>query len=82
MIYLSVAPEEARRINRLITDFLYATHGAWTVKTIKLLSIKKEQNQIKIKGKFDVGGLAQYKWIDFTMVLDTQYRLISYERTE
>lgn len=80
MISLSVAPEEAKKLKALITDFLYATHGAWSVGKVELLSIIKEQNKIKVKGKYDVGGFIEYKWINFTMVLDTQYRLISYER--
>lgn len=80
MISLSVAPEEGRKIKRLVTDFLYATHGYWGVKSVELDSIKKQQNQIEIHGKYDAGGLVETKWVHFTIVFDTQYRLISYER--
>ena len=80
MISLSVAPDEARKIMRIITEFLNATHGAWNVGKIQIKSIKKQQNQIEIIGKVDMGTIFEYKWVNFTVVLDSQYRLVSYER--
>lgn len=78
---MSVAPEEARKLRKLVTDFLYATHGSWNVATVEFQSIKKSQNQIEIDGTFDSGGFLETKIVSFTIVLDVQYRLISYERT-
>jgi len=78
---LSVAPEEAKKIKNLVTEFLYATHGSWSVNYIKLESIKIQQNQIEVKGTFDSGGLFETKIVSFTILMDSRYRLISYERT-
>lgn len=78
---MSVAPDEARKIMRIITEFLNATHGAWNVGKVEIKSIKKQQDRVEIMGKVDTGSIFEYKWVNFTMVLDSQYRLISYERT-
>lgn len=77
---LSIASEEAKKIKTIITEFLYATHG-YSVGKVDIDSMKKHENQIEIHGKYDVGGLIAYKWVKFTMVLDANYRLLSYERT-
>ena len=77
---LSIASEEGRKIKTIITEFLYATHG-YGVGKVEIDSMKKHENQIEIHGKYDIGGILAFKWVKFTMVLDADYRLLSYERT-
>lgn len=78
---MSVAPNEAKKVMSIVTEFLKATHGAWNVGKVDIQSIKKQPDQIEIIAKVDMGGIFEYKWVNFTMILDSQYRLISYERT-
>jgi hypothetical protein len=78
---LGIAPEEAGRLKDFITNFLVATHGAWNVTGVVITSIKKTQNQIEVKGTFDGGTLFVVKIVSFTIVLDSNYHLVSYERT-
>jgi len=78
---VAIAPEEARRIKELITQFLYATYGSWVVSKVEIDSINKQEKQIEVSGKFDTGSIFEEKWSYFTIKLDAQYRLISYQRT-
>ena len=80
MIKLVVAPEEAAKLKKFVEDFLGATHGLRNVSNVVITSIKKIQDQIEVKGTFDGGPIFQIKIINFTIVLDSNYSLISYER--
>lgn len=75
-----MASDEIKKIKTIITEFLYATHG-YGVGKVEIERVKKQENQIEAHGKFDIGGLMAYRWVNFTIVLDANYRLVSYERT-
>ena len=72
---LAVAPEEAKKIKELVTNFLYSIHG-YSVSNVDFDVVKKETSKITIKGSYDLSG----KSLEFTLELDDQYRLLSYER--
>lgn len=78
---MGMAPEEAGKLKDFIANFLYSTHGFWNVSDVVLKSIKKTANQVEVKGTFNGGTIFQVKTIDFTILLDSNYHLISYERT-
>ncbi|HML02979.1 MAG TPA: hypothetical protein VK487_06360 [Candidatus Bathyarchaeia archaeon] len=78
---MGIAPEEGRRLKDFITNFLESTHGLFNVSDVVLKSIKKTASQIEVKGTFDGGTLFQVKTVSFTIVVDSNYHLISYERT-
>jgi hypothetical protein len=75
-----MAPDEGRKIKAVISEFLSATIGFPSYGKLEINSIKKEKNQVEVHGKVDVGGLLEYKWMNFTIVLDENFRLLSYER--
>jgi hypothetical protein len=77
---MAIEPEEIRRIKRQITEFLYATHG-YLIRDVQIISLKRKESQIEIKGKYNEGSFLEAKIVNFTMMLDEYYRLVSYERT-
>lgn len=81
VIFLTLAPEEARKIKEVVTNFLCTVHGQ-SVCQVDFDEMKKEQDKIAIHGSFQIrkSRLPRSNSITFRMELDNEHHLLSYVR--
>lgn len=72
---MSIAIDEVRRIREMIRNFLYAVHG-YGILEVDLTSVKKQEDKMLVKGSFKI----RKEEFAFTVELDSDGRLLSYER--
>ena len=75
-----MAPDEAKKIKEVVTNFLKAVHGE-AVGNIDFDEMKKEQDRVLLHGTFQTRSrIGRTHSTVFTMELDKQNQLISYSR--
>ena len=77
---LTMAPEEAKKIKEVVTNFLKAVHGE-AVGNIDFDEMKKEQDKTSLHGSYKIRTrLGRSRSIIFKMELDNDNHLLLYAR--
>ena len=77
---MTMAPDEAKKIKEVVTNFLKAVHGE-AVGNIDFDEMKKEQDKISLHGSYQVRSrLGRSRAVTFKMELDNDNHLLLYIR--